>query len=666
MKLLLGLSICVVAFSQEPPAPSKPDQQPSTNAAEKPADTPAAVAGESWLTGGIEVGYQWLGNVGGNPLQYRSVVNLNQGPKLLNLDFSLVDPKRRLFDRVDARADGWGNEPYNTAHLQAIKRRIYDLRADYRNLAYFNAVPSYANPLAPGGFDERSFDIRRRNGYIDLQLFPGRHIKPYLVFERNSSSGHGVQTWVLGASNEFAVPGLLRDSTNNYRGGVRIEYNRYHLSLEQGGTTYKSDDQASFSGTSYGDRTAPFLGQKLLLNNLEQSYGVRGSSVYSKILATARPVEFIDLYGQFLYSNPKTDARYFDTANGSLGMLSPLLLYSGQYDLSASSASQPHIIANAGLEIRPLKGLRVLQSWSSNRQHTAGFGDLTQQILVSPSISGPTLAAALNTRQVINDDRYQIEGIWDLSAKVVFRGGYRREWGDATVRGSSLSMLGPLVSRERRRDVGLAGVTARPVKNAWINLDYEGGTTDTDYFRTSLFNYHRIRARVRYQPIAALTLQANFAVLANENPSLDAHYDLQSRSTSISANWTPAGSRHFSLTAEYSRTTFHSSVDFLQLPFLTPAVSLYRENGHTAVSAVEIMLPAIGGMTAKLTAGGSLFVSSGTRATSYYQPLGRLSLPIRARLQWNTEWRWYGFGETAYLYEAFRAHLFTTGLRFTR
>src|SRR5205807_2519108 len=162
------------------------------------------------------------------------------------------------------------------------------------------------------------------------------------------------ETWVLGASNEFAVPTLLRDSTNNYHGGLHIEYNRYHLSLEQGGTTYKNDDQASFSGTNYGDRTAAFLGTNLILSKLQQSYGIRGSSVYSKILATARPVEFIDLYGQFLYSNPKTDAHYADSANGSLGLLSSLLLYSGQYGLGTSSACQPHVVAIAGIEIRPV------------------------------------------------------------------------------------------------------------------------------------------------------------------------------------------------------------------------------------------------------------------------------------------------------------------------
>jgi hypothetical protein len=201
------------------------------------------------------------------------------------------------------------------------------------------------------------------------------------------------------------------------------------------------------------------------------------------------------------------------------------------------------------------------------------------------------------------------------------------------------------------------------MKSLSMNFDYEGATTDTAYFRTSLYNYHRIRARARYQVIASLALQANFAVLSNENPALDIHYDLQSRTSSIAAYWTPAGGKHITLTAEYSRSTFHSSIDYLQLPFLTPSISRYKENGHTGVATLDVALPKIGGISPKLSTGGSLFVSSGTRATSYYQPLGRLSLPMLKHVQWNTEWRWYGFGETAYLYEGFRAHVFMTGLR---
>ena len=109
-----------------------------------------------------------------------------------------------------------------------------------------------------------------------------------------------------------------------------------------------------------------------------------------------------------------------------------------------------------------------------------------------------------------------------------------------------------------------------------------------------------------------------------------------------------------------------SNINFLLLPFLSPAVSVYRENAHTATSTIDLALPAIARIAPKLSLGGSLFVSAGTRSSRYYQPLGRLSLPLQKHVSWNTEWRWYGFGEQFYLYEGFRAHTFMTGIKVTR
>ena len=89
-----------------------------------------------------------------------------------------------------------------------------------------------------------------------------------------------------------------------------------------------------------------------------------------------------------------------------------------------------------------MRNLRILQSWMTNREHTTGFGALTEQILLSPTLSGPTLADALSTKQVVNYNRYQLDGIWDVTSKLALRGGWRREWGDATVRAGDAGSAG--------------------------------------------------------------------------------------------------------------------------------------------------------------------------------------------------------------------------------
>ena len=63
----------------------------------------------------------------------------------------------------------------------------------------------------------------------------------------------------------------------------------------------------------------------------------------------------------------------------------------------ASNADAPHVLANAGLEVRPWKRLRIVDSWTTNRYHDAAFGALTELILVSPG-TGPRISDVLNTR----------------------------------------------------------------------------------------------------------------------------------------------------------------------------------------------------------------------------------------------------------------------------
>jgi hypothetical protein len=262
---------------------------------------------------------------------------------------------------------------------------------------------------------------------------------------------------------------------------------------------------------------------------------------------------------------------------------------------------------------------------------------------------------------VVNYNQQQVDVIYDLGSKLTVRGGYRFVWGDATVLAGQLSQTGNLVSGNLHRNVGLAGMTFRPFKKLSMNLDYEGASSDNIYFRTSLNDYQKGRARASYQVTSTLSAQARFQVLDNQNPDPSIRYSFRSRDNALSLFWTPNGSKRISVMGEYDRSTLRSSISYLDL-FLSPNTSDYRDNAHTATAAIAVALPA----KAKLTFGGSLFVSSGSRPSRNYEPLAKLSVPLYKHVDWNSEWQYYGYGEQFYLFEGFRTHIFMTGLRVTR
>jgi hypothetical protein len=652
MRALLFLFVAVRLGAQEPakPAPAA-SSVPST---------------ESWLTGSIDLGYRWRSDVGGSYDAYRSIVNLGSGPKLLGAEFTITDPKHRAFDRVDARAHSWGDDPYATLHLRAIKKALYDFNADYRDISYFNFLPSYADPLLSRGLilNQQSFDVRRHFGSFQFDLLPGRWFTPYLAFDRDTGSGSGAATFA-GDGNEYAVPNRTRDLTNLYRGGVHIDLARLHATLEQGGTTFK-DDQSLYQGggVNPGFAVAPVFGQRLSLNSLLAAYGIRGASIYSKALLSASATRWLDLYGQFLYSQPDSTVNYQQATAGTFFQQSQLLFYNSQQFLLSAQAKMPHTSGSAGAEIRPHSKVRILESWLTDRLHNTGAAASAQ--LLGSLGSSQAIATQLTSTLVTNYNQVETNVIWDAASRLTLRGGYRRVWGDADQAILPAAGLASADAGKLRRNVVLGGFTFRPMRKLSVVGEAEGASGEQAYFRTSLHDYQKGRAQVRYQLAAALSVSADVNILSNQNPAAGVRYDYQARQQSLSLLWSPAGGKRFDVMGSYSRSTVRSDIGFLSPQDLLPQQSLYRDRTHTATALFNVNLPHSGGLTPRLTAGGSFFISSGTRPTSYYQPVIKLWIPTGNKLNWFAEWRYYGYGEALYLYEGFRANLLTTGVRITR
>ena len=650
------------------PLAAQQADKPAANASPAPAaDASPAPAAESWLTGSVDLGYRWVTGVGGSYSAYRSIVDLGSGPKLLGADFTVTDPKHRLFDQIHVRAYDWGDEPYSTFHLDAKKKGLYDFNADYRDFALFNSLPSFADPLLGRGImlDEQSLDTRRHLGSFSLDLLPGNWFIPYLDFDRDSGSGTGVSTFV-NDGDQFPVPDTLRDSTNLYRGGVRIELKRFHATIEQGGTTFRDDQSVYQNGTglNYGNVLTPVLGQQLDLSNLLAAYGIRGTGVYSKGLFTASLASWLDLYGQFLFSQPSSSVNYQQASAGNLLLQNQILFYDSQQFLLSAAAELPHTTANVAAEIRPIRRLRITEAWLTDRLHNSGSAS-SSQILANAALSEQTtslLASSLMT----NYSQIETDVFFEASSKLTLRGGYRYVWGEAS---DAVLPAAGLVSADvgrLSRNVGIGGATYHASQKLTVSGEVEAASSGGGYFRTSLYDYQKVRAQTRYQVTGSLSLAADFTLLNNRNPLSGINYDYLASQESLSFFWAPAAGKVVDVQGSYGRSALYSNIGYFSPQDLQSQVSIYRENAHIGTALVDVNLPKTHGLAPKLSAGGSFFISSGSRPTSYYQPLAKLWLPLGKKLDWFAQWAYYGYGESFYLYDGFRSNMVTTGLRFTR
>jgi hypothetical protein len=522
-------------------------------------------------------------------------------------------------------AVGWGGEPYSRTRFRFARPKLVDFNVDYRNILYFNSLPSFANPL--GTFSQRQYDVRKRGLDANIDFNPGGRIVPFFNYVRDWDEGHGVENFVADL-NEYPVRTLLSNSTHRFRGGARFEFNKFHLTLEQGGSKYADDQNLLNSVRNAGNRQTPFLGETLFLTSLTEIYQIRGNSVFSAARASWTPLHWVDFSGQFLYSRPKSDVVYNAQALGNFVNLDTLTFSNTLRESFSIQASLPHTSGSFAVEVRPMRKIRVLESWMTDRFETA-----------------------IN----FNYSRQQIEALFEVMPKLTLRGGHRYVFGDATLRAPGFA-LEPVETGKLRQNVGLAGATWLPLQKVSVTLDFEGASADQVYFRTSLRSYRKGTARVQYQALASLNISVSSSTLDNNQP------DLRYTQSSLSAFWNPTGGKRFSILADYSFSSLRSDLSFVVPQDRSPDLSRYRENAHTGTAVFELALP----RSAQLSLGGSVFANSGSRPTRYYQPLSRFSVKIRERVSLYAEWRWYSLFENLYAFEAFRTHIVTGGIRIRR
>jgi hypothetical protein len=341
-----------------------------------------------------------------------------------------------------------------------------------------------------------------------------------------------------------------------------------------------------------------------------------------------------------------------------------VLFYTSQQTLINAAAKLPHTTGSFGAEIRPLKRFRILESWLTDRMHGASSEVSNQALNTTPATQ---ITALLASSLVSNYNQQEIQLLFDVSRRLTLRGGYRYVWGD----GSSIipGGLQPVSQGQLHRQVALGGIVFHLSRKLTASTDAEVATSTGAYFRTSLYNYQKVRAQGRYQVVNSLNLAVDFTMLNNQNPTPGINADSRANQESISLFWAPGASKHWELQGSYGYSHMRSEIGYLAPQDFSPQISIYTDDSHTATALFTMNLSGVkwaSHSAAKIIAGGSFVLSSGSRPTSYYQPQAKVLVPVAKNIQWVSEWRYYGYGEAFYLYEGFRSHLITTGLRFSR
>lgn len=598
-----------------------------------------------------EFGYRAFPLLKGNFPTYRSLVNLGEGPRLLNGTVT-YEGKTRLM----LTGSGLG-DPFHTLRASAFREGLYEVTVQSRSFLYYNFLPSFANALLDRGIltPQRAYDVNR--GWLDTELKfrPGRAIIPYFGYTRDRGTGTGIVNWVAN-SNEYPLFNDMADATNRYRGGVRVDKQRYHLSFEQGGTQYSEDQFSSIRQRTPGTRLAPVLGQTLVLNDGEQLYRVQGDSLFTSASASGSIGEWAALTGQFLYVRPKLDTTLTQKGTGTFLIPGTATFLTTQMENLTGQASMPRSSGIYTVNLNPVRRLHILHSLWTDRYHTAGA--LAISDLITPSRSTPSVRDRLE----FTYNREQTEALVDVTSKLTLRGGHRFTWGTALLRSPLVTPVSA-PNPEMKMNTLLAGATIRNWKGLFVNADFERGNASKVYFRTSLNDYSKGTLRARYRLNPAWQIGWNSVVLDNQSP--ETMLDFRHQQNGVSLQWTPKSQRT-GILADYTRSTVRSTIPYLIPSTFARAISRYRDDANTASLTMDLQGPKWKAGVSRLTLGGAYVQTAGSRPSRFPQPEVRVYVPMHKMASFFADWRYWGYGQTLYRYESFRAHQLTIGLRLSR
>jgi len=699
LALLLTLSVAL-ACAQDTPADTTKKTDPAAAQTEKKADAPpdstagqnnpapadakvdtsaaapvasaadaAVPAKEKALEGTIDLGARWVSPVSGDMGTYRSIVNLASGLRLVNLDlkYDPSGPEKKLADSVLLQLHDIG-DPYNSARLDMKKNRIYEFRGSYSNIAYYNNLPSFANPTiatTAAFLDQQAYDTQVRNFSNELVLFPGYWFQPYIAYERNTQFGTGISDLVESTQNNYPLVNLVRWGQNTFRGGVRIELHKFHATFEEGATSFKDDEGLYSNGPSIGDRTSPYLGQTLSLNDAWEAYYIRGDGKFTKGFATYSPASWADLYGQIYYSDPRTSSNLNQLAQGNIPGVPPdLAFYATEFDQVYGSADMPRTSGSLSGEFRFFNRIRVREIFDTDEFHSDGTATLAELFYAASGIVNPLNSTDVTRFEVVQKSE-QTEALVDITKRLMVRAGFRYEWGDSLMGAGLTSLItSPYETGQLKRYVGLAGLQFRPTQKLTLNADYEQSNGVKTFYRTGLQDYLKLRALARITLPWNLYLNLSENYLNNKNPDPSSQATFRSDVESASLQWMPAGSKRVSLIADYTHSEIRSDISYLVLFPYSTDLSLYVDNANTGSLMAEFTLPGKGAAVPKISFGGSFVTTAGSRPSKYYQPLAKLLIPITPHVHLYAEWQWYELNQSFYLYEGFRAHTILSGVRF--
>jgi len=588
--ILLAACLPWRAFAQSSSGQDSPSQEGVT-------------AGGYTIHSSTEFGYRFSDRTG-SPGMYDTLVNLRQGPRLLDETLSMQSQTHEggLFDNLFISSFGWGGDPDNALRVRADKDKWYNFQASFRRDQNFFDYDLLANPLNPPTStpsvpvldSPHEFATTRRMSDVDLTLLPQSKLTFRLGYSRNNMTGPSFSSIHDGTDALLSLP--WNTTLNSYRMGVDWKLApRTVISYDQFLDYYKGDtDSFLFPGflallpggagtvnlglpvdTANRIPCSPAGPSLIDAGGVLTNVGCNGYFSYSRLqrVRTSIPTERVslrsnywnrlDVTASYAYSDADLTTPLTESFNGLISRTSTRA-FTGTGTGGAHRISDVFDLQATLYLVKHLRVVNKFSFWAYRIPENANFNEVDSNCtagcdLLTPLSGTAPAATPTLTQSSFNQNwkRNQTELVWDISKQLGARIGYR--YSDQAF-DHFIDFAGDDDHIKVHGHTALFGAWARPVHGLRLNFDLEHTSYDQTIVRIAPRKESRYRFQTNYSPRPWMVLGGSINILEDSNGDSSTNFMGHNRNFGLNASLNPRERFGVDLAYNYN--------DFLQNAFI--------------------------------------------------------------------------------------------------
>ncbi len=541
-----------------------------------------AMGQETAPSGSVTFGYRFT-DVHGYQQKYAELFGLNSGLRVLDFQlFSKPETKPgKLLDSYSVTASGLGGEPFTTTQVNLQKKKVYDLRATFRQTHYYW---DRSDATLPGGIPgltaNQSWSTVRKIGSVNLLVHATEHLRLSFEYGRNTRNGNtftsrpiyffgASDTWgAFARANPYYMIAPLNEETNRLAAGFDYTRGQWTVHYRTGFQSFQDAVNPNIVGpvrTYDTDPASAGATANELLGATNWSDYRRLTTPLSEFSYTGKVWSRVEWRGGYLFYRYKGPATLNMSADGTARTNTAGTAFAPYTVSMASSAklTEPNHVLDQGATVT------IKSWWSANvdyrytRSTTNATADF-RSVFDGVPASGTTVTA-----WDINTHMLDLNTTFTPTTGLLIRGGVRLMRND--VRMMQDGVIDPTRTKLMRTAWPVGSIYYEPAKQFSLRLDVDQVTNAVSYTRIMPHVDIGGRAVIRYRPYEHFYLEDT--VVVRNRRLLTSDFRNNIRSNAIQFNfpwekWSAFGGISYD---SYLASTF---TDFLRGPTPTANIAL--------------------------------------------------------------------------------------------